>query len=71
MEQQFNFNNELTGKIALVTGSTKGKSNCRTLTTSWCNSYYYGKKPTRKQQRKSAFHFGGFEPLFRNSKSSN
>ena len=24
MEQEFNFNNELSGKIALVTGGTKG-----------------------------------------------
>lgn len=24
LEQQFNFNNELTGKVALVTGGTKG-----------------------------------------------
>lgn len=27
MEQQFNYNNELTGKIALVTGGTKGTGN--------------------------------------------
>ncbi len=40
MEQKFNFNNELSGKVALVTGGTKGAGKAIAERLNWWASWY-------------------------------
>jgi NAD(P)-dependent dehydrogenase (short-subunit alcohol dehydrogenase family) len=60
MEQQFNFNNELSGKIVLVTGGTKGagKAIAERLLQAGATIIITARNAPRKRQRKITFHFG-------------
>ncbi len=61
--EQFNFNNELSGKIALVTGGTKGagRAIAERLLQAGATVIITARNAPEKEKQQSAFHSFGFE----------